>query len=95
MVQPHQDIISSITFGDDFYIAKLNEKLCEEILEVLKNKLDNQFPQNGLEDLEFKFKYYHSSSDDNTELKLKVFSVAKGLLARLNSENSIPKKPFL
>jgi hypothetical protein len=44
MVRPHQVIISLTKFGDDFYVAKLNEKLCEEILEVLKTIVDNQFP---------------------------------------------------
>ncbi len=50
MVRPHQVIISSTKFGDAFYVAKLNEKLCEEILEVLKKFAENQFPQKGLED---------------------------------------------
>jgi hypothetical protein len=92
MVQTHQDIISSTTFGDEFHVAKLNEKLCEEIFEVLKFFVDNQFPQKGLEDQEFKFKYYHTRSDENTELEVNAISVAKGLLARLKSKDSNPQK---
>ena len=62
---------------DDFYVTKLNEKLCEGILEVLKTFVDNKFQQKGLEDQEFKFKYYHTSSDDNTELGVKVFQLLR------------------
>ncbi len=73
----------------------MNEKLHEEILEVLKKYVNNQFQQNALQDQKFKFKYYHTSSDDNAEFEVKVFSVAKGLLARLNSKDSIPNRNLL
>jgi hypothetical protein len=87
-VRPHQEIPSSTTNGDDFYVAKLNEKLHDEILEVLESFGCIQNSQ------EFKFNYYHTTSDDTTEHEVKVFSVAKGLLARLNPQDSIPKNEF-
>jgi hypothetical protein len=39
-------IISPTKCDDDFYVAKLNEKLCEEILEVLKKSLILNFNKN-------------------------------------------------
>ncbi len=84
LVQPHQVTISTTKFDDDFYVAKLNEQLYEEILEVLKIFVDNNFQRKGLEDQEFKFKYYHISFDDNPKLEVTVFLVAKSLLPWLN-----------
>jgi hypothetical protein len=88
MVRPHQEILSSTTNGDYFYVAKLNKKLHDEILEVLESFGRIQNSQ------EFKFNYYHTTSDDTTEHEVKVISVAKGLLARLNPQDSIPKNKF-
>jgi hypothetical protein len=88
MVRPHQEILSSTTNSDDFYVVKLNEKLHDKILEVLESFGCIQNSQ------EFKFNYYHTTSDDTTEHEVKVFSVAKGLLARLNPQDSIPQNEF-
>jgi hypothetical protein len=87
-VRPHQEILSSTTNGDDFYVAKFNKKLHDKILEVLESFGHIQNSQ------EFKFNYYHTTSNDTTEPEVKVFPVAKGLLARLNPQDSISKNEF-
>jgi hypothetical protein len=67
MVRPHQEILSSTTNGDGFYVVKLNKKLHDDILEVLEGFGCIQNSQ------EFKFNYYHTTSNDTTEHEVKVY----------------------
>jgi len=79
----NHEILSSTEYGDEFYVAKLKKKLPVNILHILTHFLAKQSGN------EFKFQYYHTSSDETTQLEVQVFSVAKGLLARLNPQQKL------
>jgi hypothetical protein len=70
-VRPHQEILSLTTNGDDFYVAKFNKKLHDKILEVLESFGCIQNSQ------EFKFNYYHTTSNDIVEHKVIFFQLPR------------------
>jgi hypothetical protein len=61
---------------DGFYNAKLHNKLPQNIINYLQEYINKCFEGNKL--AERQFKYYQTISDENAELELNVFSLAKG-----------------
>jgi hypothetical protein len=60
----------------------LHDKLPQNIINYLQEYINKCFDGNKLE--ERQFKYYQTISDENAELEMNVFSLAKGLLKGLN-----------
>jgi hypothetical protein len=81
---PDHQILSST--NDGFYIAKLSNKLPQNIIICLQEYISKCFVGNKL--AERQFKYYQTSSDENAELEMNVFSLAKGLFKGLNQGKS-------
>jgi hypothetical protein len=77
---PDHEILS--TTNDGFYVAKLHNKLPQNIINYLQEYIKVCFEVNKL--AERQFKYYQTISDKNAELEMNVFSLAKGLLNGLN-----------
>jgi hypothetical protein len=77
---PDHEILSS-TY-DGFYVAKLRNKLPQNIINYLQEYINKRFEGNKL--AERQFKYYQTISDENAELEMNVFSLAIGLFKRLN-----------
>jgi hypothetical protein len=77
---PDHKILSST--NDGFYIPKLHDKLPQDIINYLQEYINKCFEGNKL--AERQFKYYQTISDENAELEMNVFSLAMGLLNRLN-----------
>jgi hypothetical protein len=67
---------------DGFYVAKLRDKLPQNIINYLQEYINTCFEGNKL--AEKQFKYYQTTSDENAELEMNVFSLAKGLFKGLN-----------
>ncbi len=65
-----------------FYVAKLHDKLLQNIIKYLQEHIHKCFEGNKL--AERQFKYYQTTSDENAELEMNVFSLAKGLFKGLN-----------
>jgi hypothetical protein len=89
--------ILSLT-NDGVYVAKLNDKLPQNIINYLQEYINKCFEGNKL--AERQFKYNQTISDENAELEMNVFSLAKDLLKRLNqgkdpSNNFAPYKAKL
>jgi hypothetical protein len=80
---PDHEILSST---DGFYITKLHNKPPQNIINYLQDKINKCFEGNKL--AERQFKYYQTISDENAELEMNVFSLAKGLLKRTKSRGS-------
>ena len=81
---PDHEILSS-TY-DGFYVAKLHDKLPHNIINYLQEYIHKCFEGSKL--AERQFKYYQTISDENAELEMNVFSLAKGLLKRTKSRGS-------
>jgi hypothetical protein len=77
---PDHKILSS-TY-DSFYVAKLHDKLPQNIINYLQEYINKCFEGNKLAGRQFK--YYQTTSDENAELEMNVFSLAKGLFKELN-----------
>ncbi len=77
---PDHEILSLT--NDGVYVAKLHNKLPQNIINYLQEYINKCFEENKL--AERHFKYYQTISDENAELEMNVFSLAKGLLKRLN-----------
>jgi hypothetical protein len=77
---PDCKILSST--NDGFYVAKLSDKLPQNIINYLQEYKNKCIVENKL--AERKFKYYQTTSDENAELEMNVFSLAKGLFNVLN-----------
>jgi hypothetical protein len=60
----------------------LHDKLPQTIIIYLQEYINKCFEGNKL--AERQFKYYQTISDENAELEMNVFSLAKGLLKKLN-----------
>jgi hypothetical protein len=69
-------ILSSTNEG--FYVAKLHDKLPQNIINYLQEYINKCFEGNKL--AQRQFKYYQTTFDENAELEINVFSLAKGLL---------------
>jgi hypothetical protein len=76
---PDHEILSST--NDGFYIAKLHDKLTQNIINYLQEHINKCFEGNKL--AERPFNYYQTISYENAELEMNVCSLAKGLLKRL------------
>jgi hypothetical protein len=63
--------------NDGVYVAKLCDKLPQNISNHLQEYINKCFEGNKL--AERQFKYYQTTSDENAELEMNVFSLAKGL----------------
>jgi hypothetical protein len=89
---PDHKILSST--NDGFYITKLRNKLPQNITNYLQEYINKCFEGNKL--TERQFKYYQTISDENAELEMNVFSLAKGLFKGLNQgEDQLNKfSPF-
>jgi hypothetical protein len=74
------EILSST--NDGFYVAKLHDKLPQNIINHLQEYINKCFEGNKL--AERQFKYYQTTYDENAELEMNVFSLAKGLPKGLN-----------
>jgi hypothetical protein len=77
---PDHEILSSIY--DGFYITKLRYKLPQNIINYLQEYIDKCVEEKKL--AERQFRYYQMISDENAELEMNVFSLAKGLFKGLN-----------
>jgi hypothetical protein len=77
---PDHEILSST--NDGFYVAKLHDKLPQNIINYLHEYIKICCEGNKL--AERQFKYCQTISDENAELEMNVFSLAKGLLKGLN-----------
>ncbi len=77
---PDHEILSSS--NDGFYVAKLHDKLPQNVINYLQEYIKKCFEGNKL--AERLFKYYQIISDENAEQEMNVCSLAKGLLKRLN-----------
>jgi hypothetical protein len=77
---PDHEILSST--NDGFYVAKLHDKLPQNAINYLQEYINKCFEENKL--AERQFKYYQTISNENAELEMNVFSLAKGLLKGLN-----------
>jgi hypothetical protein len=84
-------MISGTTIENEFYVAKLHDKLSKNIQGFLQ-EYANKYLTKPDEDIQFK--YYQTRSNEITELEMNAFSICKGLLARLNPRNKSPKKTF-
>jgi hypothetical protein len=79
---PDCKILSST--NDGFYVAKLRDKLPQNIINYLQEYINTCFVGNKL--AERQFKYYQTTSDEHAQLEMNVFSLAKGLFKGLNQE---------
>jgi hypothetical protein len=79
---PFHNIISST--NNSVYITKMQDKLPQNIMNYLQECINKCFKRNVTGGAGRQFKYYQTSSDENDELDLNVFLLAKGLLKRLN-----------
>jgi hypothetical protein len=70
------------TTNDGFYVAKLHNKLPQNIINYLQKYINKCFEKNKL--AERQFKCYQTTSDVNAELEMNVFLLAKGLFKGLN-----------
>jgi hypothetical protein len=77
---PDCKILSST--NDGFHVAKLCDKLTQNIISYLQEYINKCFVGNKL--AERQFKYYQTISDENAHLEMNVFSLAKGLFKGLN-----------
>jgi hypothetical protein len=68
--------------NDGVYVANLHGKLPQNITNYLQEYINKCFEGNKL--AERKFKYYQTISDENAELEMNLFLLAKGLLKGLN-----------
>ncbi len=68
---PDHKILSST--NDGFYVAKLRDKLPQNIINYLQEYINKCFEGNKL--AERQFKYYQTTSDENAELEMNVFWV--------------------
>jgi hypothetical protein len=77
---PDRKILSST--NDGFYVAKLRDKLPQNIVNYLHEYINKCFEGNKL--AERQFKYYQTTSDENAQLEMNIFTLAKGLFKGLN-----------
>jgi hypothetical protein len=77
---PDCKILSST--NDGFYVAKLHNKLPQNKINYLQEYINKWFEGNKL--AEIQFKYYQTTSDENAELEMNIFSLAKGFFKGLN-----------
>ncbi len=68
---PDHKILSST--NDGFYVAKLHNKLSQNIINYLQEYINKCFEGNKL--AERQFKYYQTFSNENAELEMNVFRV--------------------
>jgi hypothetical protein len=88
---PHHDILLSTNDGG--YVAKLHDKLPQNVMNYLKEYVNNCFEGNVEAGVERQFNYFQTSSDENAKLEMNVFILAKGLLERLN-QGTDPRHKF-
>ncbi len=84
ITQGSPDHVILLSSNDGVYIAKLHDKLPHNIMSYLQEYTNKCFKgkvEGGT--AERQFKYYQTSSDENAELEMNVFLLAKGLLKRL------------
>ncbi len=90
-VQAHHKIISGTTIENEFYVAKLHDKLPKNIRGLLQEYAREYFTK---PDEDIQFKYYQTRSNEITELEMNAFSICKGLLARLYPRDNSFEKTF-
>jgi hypothetical protein len=90
-VHAHHKIISGTTIENEFYVAKLHNKLPKNIRRLLQEYATKYFTK---PDKDIQFKSYQTRSNEITEPEMNAVSICKGLRARLNLRNKSPKKTF-